>query len=249
MNYEHFSQGVSAAIAAKKAIEDFAATQADGMHFCPRCGRFTVKDRLHTNALSRHISVYICDACGMDEAIREYTEENLPLWDWAVAQLGAAMRYDEAYKREIRGEDCCPFWRQDEGGTCVACAGGSRACVSADGDVDCYVNGGWKKRGTASLTKDSEHIQVPGHYGTWYVVNESWFIRAEDQSRGKPKSVPAHLFLLKHETYGDEAGCVIADECGNLVLGDVHNGFKDLGEAGWMEVSKQEYRAAIAKAK
>ena len=40
----------------------------DGENFCPRCGRMTVKDRLHTNALSRHATVYVCDACGTDEA-------------------------------------------------------------------------------------------------------------------------------------------------------------------------------------
>ena len=32
------------------------------------------------------------------------------------------------------------------------------------------------------------------------------------------------------------------------VLEDVYNGFGDLEEAGWTEISEQEYRAAIAKA-
>ena len=141
MSYEHFSQGVNDAIAAKKAIEAFAAVQTDGTHLCPRCGRFTVKARLHTNALSRHIAVYICDACGMDEAIREFAGESLPLRDWAVARPGAAMRHDDTHKRMIRGEDCCPFWRPDEGGTCVGCPGEPRACPSPDGTADCYLHG------------------------------------------------------------------------------------------------------------
>ena len=140
MNYEQFSRDVNAAIAAKKAVDDFAAVQADGTHFCPRCGRFTVKDRLSTNALSRYASVYICDTCGMDEAVREWKGEALPLQDWAVARIGAAMRYDDTYKRMIRGEDCCPFWRPDEGGACVGCHGDPRACISHDGTADCYLH-------------------------------------------------------------------------------------------------------------
>ena len=142
MEYKQFSENVTLAVAAKKAVDAFAAEQADGVHFCPRCGRFTVKDRLRTNALSRHASVYICDACGMDEAIREYVGDSIPLRDWAVAQPGAAMRYDDVYKHEIRGEDCCPFWRDETGGACVGAPGeGARACVSPDGKTSCYLYG------------------------------------------------------------------------------------------------------------
>lgn len=92
MSCKQFSRGGNDDIAAKKSIEAFAAVQADGTHLCPRCGRFTVKDRLHTNALSRYVSVYICDACGMDEAIREFAGKSIPLQDWAVAKSGAAIR-------------------------------------------------------------------------------------------------------------------------------------------------------------
>lgn len=59
MNYKKFSDNVKAITASKRAVEDFATTQEDGMHFCPRCGRWTVKEKLHTNALSRHVHVYI----------------------------------------------------------------------------------------------------------------------------------------------------------------------------------------------
>ena len=85
MNYETFSNEVAATIAAKKAVDNFAKTQVDGTHLCPRCGCFTVKDRLRTNALSRHADVYICDACGMDEAVRAATGQDMPLKDWAIA--------------------------------------------------------------------------------------------------------------------------------------------------------------------
>lgn len=72
---------------AKKKIEAFAKVQTDGIHFCPRCGRMTVKDRLHTNAWSRHADVYICDECGTDEAMRDFARCVLPLSEWAIAAL------------------------------------------------------------------------------------------------------------------------------------------------------------------
>lgn len=87
MNYKKFSDNVKATTAAKRAVDDFAATQEDGMHFCPRCGRWTIKEKLHTNALSRHVHVYICDECGTDEAVRELYGNDLPLREWAVAKL------------------------------------------------------------------------------------------------------------------------------------------------------------------
>lgn len=101
-DYDDFSRAVSAAAAAKRALDNFAATQKDGVHFCPRCGRFTVKDRLHTNALSRHASVYICDACGMDEAVREYAGTPLHLKDWAVAKTGGGGQEIRADSDHIR---------------------------------------------------------------------------------------------------------------------------------------------------
>lgn len=88
MSYEEFCADVDATKAAKKAVDDFAKVQTDGTHFCPRCGRLTVKDRLTTNALSRHADIYICDACGMDEAVRDMKGDAMPLKDWAAAKLG-----------------------------------------------------------------------------------------------------------------------------------------------------------------
>lgn len=87
MDYEQFSQDVTATAAAKRAVDEFAKVQADRTHICPRCGRLTVKERLVTNALSRHVDVYICDACGTDEAIRDMKGDPLPLKDWAIARI------------------------------------------------------------------------------------------------------------------------------------------------------------------
>lgn len=87
MDYEQFSQDVTAAVAAKRIVDEFAQKQVDGVHLCPRCGRLTIKDRLTTNALSRYADVYICDACGTDEAVRELKGDTLPLRDWAIARI------------------------------------------------------------------------------------------------------------------------------------------------------------------
>ena len=87
MDYQQFSHDVDATTAAKRAVDEFAAIQTDGVHFCPRCGRMSVKDRLCTNALSRHAHVYVCDRCGTDETIRELCGNDLPLREWAVAKL------------------------------------------------------------------------------------------------------------------------------------------------------------------
>lgn len=85
--YEKFTAEISAEDAAREKITAFAELQTDGVHFCPRCGRMSVKDRLHTNALSRRADVYICDACGNDEAIRDWKRKPIPLAEWAVAKL------------------------------------------------------------------------------------------------------------------------------------------------------------------
>ncbi len=87
MDYEQFTKDVTAAAAAKRIVDEFAQKQVDGVHLCPRCGRQTVKDRLTTNALSRCADVYICDACGTDEAVRELKGDALPLWYWAIARI------------------------------------------------------------------------------------------------------------------------------------------------------------------
>ena len=86
MGYEEFCAEIEEQ-EAKQKIEAFGKVQADGDHFCPRCGRMTVKDRLHTNAWSRHADVYICDACGTDEAMRDFARCPLPATEWAIAQL------------------------------------------------------------------------------------------------------------------------------------------------------------------
>ena len=50
---------------------------------CPRCGRDTMKENIHTNALSRHADIYICDACGTAEALLKFMSNPLSVAEWA----------------------------------------------------------------------------------------------------------------------------------------------------------------------
>ena len=92
------------------------------------------------------------------------------------------------------------------------------------------------------ITITSDHITVDGHRGTWYVIDESWYQLTPDVD-GQPQTIRAHVFLLEHEVYGDEAAAVIVDEDGALLLEDVWNGFDDLEEAGWEPISEAEYQS------
>ncbi len=80
------------------------------------------------------------------------------------------------------------------------------------------------------LTHGSEHVTVHGHRGKWYVVDDGWFKKSDDD--------PIHVFLMEHETYGDTAACIIVDEDINLIMEDVYNGFSDLEDDGWKKVCK-----------
>ncbi len=53
---------------------------------CPRCGRMTMKTKIHTNALSRAASIMVCDQCGMDEAKLAYMNAADSLYQWALLQ-------------------------------------------------------------------------------------------------------------------------------------------------------------------
>jgi len=51
---------------------------------CPRCGRNTIKTPLAHNALSRYADLYICDECGMTEAMLDMMRNPLPMDQWAM---------------------------------------------------------------------------------------------------------------------------------------------------------------------
>lgn len=52
---------------------------------CLRCGGL-LRDRPVENALSRALDVYICPACGMDEALRDASDAALPIREWWVVR-------------------------------------------------------------------------------------------------------------------------------------------------------------------
>lgn len=59
-------------------------------------------------------------------------------------------------------------------------------------------------------------MKIEGYRGTWSVIDSSYHHGRE-------------VFLLEHETYGDETASLIVDRTGRIVLDDVWNGFMDLG--------------------
>ena len=61
----------------------------------------------------------------------------------------------------------------------------------------------------------TDKIKIDGHRGTWYII---------DQTTYKGQKV----FLLEHETYGDEAPAIIVNDCLRVIMEDVANGFSDL---------------------
>lgn len=65
------------------------------------------------------------------------------------------------------------------------------------------------------ITSNSTGVKVNGHIGKWHTIEAGYW-------HGKK------VFLMEHDTFGDEAACIIIDKDGKLVLDDVWNGFDDL---------------------
>ena len=71
----------------KNHLADLKARQEAGEHMCcPRCGADTMKEPVHTNALSRIADIYICDACGSSEAMLAFMKQQYPLTSWSAFQ-------------------------------------------------------------------------------------------------------------------------------------------------------------------
>ena len=67
---------------------DLNARQVAGEKMlCPRCGRNVLKTPLTHNALSRHADLYVCDECGMTEAMLDMMRNPLPQEQWAVFHI------------------------------------------------------------------------------------------------------------------------------------------------------------------
>ena len=71
----------------KERLGDLKARQDAGEHMlCPRCGKDAMKEPVHTNALSRHADIYVCDRCGTAEALLKFMHNPLPMREWACFQ-------------------------------------------------------------------------------------------------------------------------------------------------------------------
>ena len=71
----------------ERRLLDLKARQQAGEHMlCPRCGADTMKEPIHTNALSRATDLYVCDACGSAEAMLAFMKQEYPLTSWAAFQ-------------------------------------------------------------------------------------------------------------------------------------------------------------------
>ena len=68
----------------RKLLNLKARQDAGEKMLCPRCGRNTIKAPLAHNALSRYADLYVCDECGMTEAMLDMMRNPLPLEQWAV---------------------------------------------------------------------------------------------------------------------------------------------------------------------
>lgn len=74
----------------RNLLTKFKSMQLDreiGLTKCPRCGRDTMRSDISLNALSRHVNVYICSPCGVEEAMLDLDGEYLPLKDWYLSRL------------------------------------------------------------------------------------------------------------------------------------------------------------------
>ena len=68
-----------------RKLLDLKARQNAGERMsCPRCGRNTLKAPLSHNALSRYADLYVCDECGMTEAMLDMMRNPLPLEQWDI---------------------------------------------------------------------------------------------------------------------------------------------------------------------
>ena len=76
------TDGMLAAVEALRKREE-----AGQQVMCPRCGINRLKPELYTNALSRHLDgIYVCDECGLSEALLDFKNTVMPTEAWAVFQ-------------------------------------------------------------------------------------------------------------------------------------------------------------------
>ena len=79
---QRLSNGIIRAYAERQAVEHLP---------CPRCGNDTMSDNVSRNALSRtpentSTRIFVCDECGMREALEAFDGKTLSLLTWWVIE-------------------------------------------------------------------------------------------------------------------------------------------------------------------
>ena len=64
------------------------------------------------------------------------------------------------------------------------------------------------------ITRNTDKIKIQGHVGKWYVIDET-------THKGRL------IFLLQHETYGDDAAHIAVDENGKVVCEEIYDDFPE----------------------
>ena len=98
---------------ARVLIAEFSKKQQGGHFACPRCGKMTMDAESVThNALSRRATVYICDACGMQEALEDMMDSRTPLLSSPRRETGAWRREAMSVKRDDELMFYTECWRE-----------------------------------------------------------------------------------------------------------------------------------------
>ena len=69
---------------ANALITEFKKVQRGGFFPCPRCGQYKMDTDSIRNAFSRYANIQICNDCGTDEAMRDFSGNCLSMENWEI---------------------------------------------------------------------------------------------------------------------------------------------------------------------
>ena len=70
----------------EKKLFDYRLRQLAGEHLpCPRCGNDAMDtETVMHNAYSRHVDIYVCNQCGLEEALIDFVGAKPDINDWSL---------------------------------------------------------------------------------------------------------------------------------------------------------------------
>lgn len=159
---------------------------------CPRCGHDRMDKRPTRNALSRRFDVYICNTCGMEEALLDAVgKDPLPLNEWAMIKAFDSEDEEGGQSCRVCGctqDNACEggcYWVEDD--LCNRCAEKMSELNSYfytfGTDPQYPFNGGWVEVYASSWEESHEKFRTrfpdrPGHEGTincaFFYTKEQW---------------------------------------------------------------------------